>query len=556
MPTAVIVLALKATLLLCAAAAAARMLSRAGAAVRHAVWTTGLVAVLALPAVSAIAPAGAVPAPRGLLAPAVSWLDAPARRDEALPSAATHPSGAAPMDGAAPLAARSFGDVLLVIWAVGAILCLLRVARSLAAARTVARRASPVRDGRLLRIAEGLAAEGHAPHGIPLLQCAGLAAPAAVGLLRGSVLLPVGCEGWTDEEARAVLAHELGHVARRDCLTQFLASLANAVYWFHPLAWHAAGQMALERERACDDRVLRAGEPPARYAGLLLHVLRASRCARPPLGVLSMAAPHQVESRIRSILAPGLRRGALSRVERGATLLAGALVLALVAAVGLEAAPVRNAAHRAAPVPAPIDTSRSEPDMRGDAMASPLSERVPLDASLVERARLAGRAALAGPDSVLARLLLAQLGHTPSSPGDLVRERAAWALTRADGTRLTAPLVAMLGAADWRERSYAAWALALSGDARAVPPLVGLLRAPEWRLRSMAAYALAQLDDPRALPEMERAAGDEAWQVRAPAVAYLGRHRDAATLAVIRAHLGDRHVMVRLAAAEALAAGR
>jgi beta-lactamase regulating signal transducer with metallopeptidase domain len=551
-------LVVRVTVLLCAAGAGAWLLRRSSAAARHAVWTAGLAASLALPLAARWLPAAPIPV-RGAWAATAEWFGS---LHPAPPATAVHAGrstrepGIGPrlgdVGGAAAIPQRTVDPalILLAVWSLGTALCLLRLAAHLASARRIAAAAKGVEDDGLAAIVRELASVGLAPRSVRLLESADVSVPAVAGVFRPVVLLPPGHARWNGDEARAVLAHELGHVARRDGLTQLVAGVATAVYWFHPLAWFAAARMCVERERACDDRALLAGARPVGYASLLLRVLRASRRPPVPAAVLTMARPREMETRIRSILDTSVSRRGLQARARISIPLATAAVAALVAAIRVDAAPVPPSPHST--IAARVDTARGEPDTRGDSMALPSSERIPLAASAYADAARKGRAALTGPDAALARLLLNGLSHQPRSAEDLVRERSAWALVRADGNKLVEPLLAALSSSDWREAAYAAWALGHAGDARAVPPLIGLLDRPEWRLRAMAAWALDGLGDPRAAPAMVRAANDEAWQVRSGAISYLGRIGGEANRAIVREHLRDRHLAVRMAAEAAL----
>ncbi|HYJ79653.1 MAG TPA: M56 family metallopeptidase, partial [Longimicrobiaceae bacterium] len=179
--------------------------------------------------------------------------------------------------------------------------------------------------------------------------------PMTWGVRRPVVLLPDEAGEWPEERRRVVLLHELAHVARYDCLTQTLAAVACALYWFHPGAWYAARRLRVERELACDDRVLSAGTRAREYAGHLLEVARAFR----PVGMaapvsVSMARPSQLEGRLLAVL-DGLRsRSTLSRsAALGAA--AGALVLVLPLAAMRPGEARVGAAAAVAGKPAPQD---------------------------------------------------------------------------------------------------------------------------------------------------------------------------------------------------------
>jgi hypothetical protein len=117
----------------------------------------------------------------------------------------------------------------------------------------------------------------------------GVGTPLTWGTLRPTVLVPAEAASWPPEHRRAVLLHELAHVRRLDCLLALLGDAACALWWCHPGVWWAAHRLRLERERACDARVLRAGVRASDYAECLLRIADASHGER-PLGPAVVAA--------------------------------------------------------------------------------------------------------------------------------------------------------------------------------------------------------------------------------------------------------------------------
>ncbi len=129
------------------------------------------------------------------------------------------------------------------------------------------------------------------------------------GILRPVILVPENSSSWTPSRRRAVLAHELAHVRRRDPLIFLAAHLATIVYWFHPLCWLAASRLRAESERACDDAALRVGLLPSGYAEHLLDLARNFN----PQPAIAMAATSHLESRVKSILDPAVNRSFAAR---------------------------------------------------------------------------------------------------------------------------------------------------------------------------------------------------------------------------------------------------
>lgn len=128
---------------------------------------------------------------------------------------------------------------------------------------------------------------------------------------------------------------------RRDWLIQVLVQIVCGLYWFHPLVWLSAVQLRKERERACDDQVLRFGIKASDYAGHLLELVRALHSKREPWPLaVAMAQSSNLESRLVAMLDPNLNRSAL---PRGRAFLAGLIAACLLLPLAALRAPAQNA---------------------------------------------------------------------------------------------------------------------------------------------------------------------------------------------------------------------
>ncbi len=357
-------LAAKATLVLLLAAAASALLWRSSAAVRHMVWCVGVMSVLALPLFAAVLPAWRVP----VLPASLSMAATPAAQpvDAGTPAAA--PAAQRPEVAAADRAADAgawLPRLAAALAAAGVLVGVLWLAGGFWGVARLGRRAEVVKDPEWLRTAQDAAERLGLRRPVLLLRSRGAHMPATWGLLWPSVVLPSTADAWTDDRRRAVLAHELAHVKRFDCLTQALAQVACVLLWWHPAVWYAARRLRVERERACDDLVLAAGARASDYATHLLEIAgahRGMRLAAPAL--VSMARPSQLESRLLWVLDGARARSAPSVRATLLTALAGLLVAAPLSAMRpTEAAPRRPDAQTAAP--------QALPEARPAAQAAP-----------------------------------------------------------------------------------------------------------------------------------------------------------------------------------------
>ena len=52
--------------------------------------------------------------------------------------------------------------------------------------------------------------------------------------------------------------------------------VVQALFWFHPLVWWVGARLIDERERACDEDVIRLGSEPQVYAESILKTCELS----------------------------------------------------------------------------------------------------------------------------------------------------------------------------------------------------------------------------------------------------------------------------------------
>ncbi len=135
---------------------------------------------------------------------------------------------------------------------------------------------------------------------------------------------------------KAILAHELCHVRRRDNLLALIHMIVETIFWFHPLVWWIGARLIEERECACDEDVVSRGNAPDLYAEAIVKVCKWS--TESPLTCVAGVTGGNLKRRIEQIMnardVPGL-----SLAKKAALTIAGAAVLVAPVLVGIADAP-------------------------------------------------------------------------------------------------------------------------------------------------------------------------------------------------------------------------
>jgi len=241
--------------------------------------------------------------------------------------------------------------------------------------------------------------------------------PLTVGAFRATIMLPSDWSEWEAQKLHAVLAHELSHVGRYDVLTQRLALIYRAIFWFNPLASWLHAHIAVLAEQASDEAALSEGIDQKRYAGTLLDFFHALRTGtgRVRWQGVSMARVEQVEQRLQRILA---WKGAVAVNTKRAL---AAVVLVLAIPVVYLAAAVRPARQRpAAPEGTPSSTAVNVAPLAPESVAAPSGGVLSAPAAPVAVAGPAAPALVGAPSIASVPAAPAIAAVAPTAPMALI----------------------------------------------------------------------------------------------------------------------------------------
>jgi bla regulator protein blaR1 len=221
---------------------------------------------------------------------------------------------------------------LAAVWVVGFAVVLFWWSRQWGPVRTALRQARPVALGSAYDTA-----------GLIVMSSPSTLEPGVVGIWRPILLLPDGLvDRLTAAQLGALIAHERCHVRCHDNLAAAVHMLVEAIFWFHPLVWWIERRMIGERERACDEAVLGAGNDPDEYVAGILTVCRFT--LRVPLACVAGVSGAELRTRIESIVRMELGKR-MTFTRRVAVALVAAVLPGVPLVAGLVSTPVVTAAQ-------------------------------------------------------------------------------------------------------------------------------------------------------------------------------------------------------------------
>lgn len=416
--------AVKAAVILAIAGLVSVSWRSASAAARHLVWTVAVVSALAIPAIgAAISRFNAPHFEVEVWAPAASTVGLPTTPIASEPQVlveenaveSTPPVLEEPVvvERSHPIEWRS---LLFPVWITGFVLTLLPIVVALIRIRLLARKARRV-DGRWRELIASTQSISRFAGSVEILESDDTAMPMTWGVFHPTLLVPARAERWPDWQCRDILLHELAHVDRRDCLTQLVAQITCAVYWFNPLAWVASHRMRVERELACDDRVINAGSRATDYASNLLDVARSLRApSMTSPSAIAMARPSQLSGRLLAVLDKHRNRRTVdSRIAVGTSFAAIVVALPLASLTPARAATASAASTEQHSAPFAVEVTGAPP---AEARAFPSSP-----AAIVRAVQLPAIGVL---KSSMDALQLKLPSTTPPLPAPLTQRVVCW----------------------------------------------------------------------------------------------------------------------------------
>ena len=199
----------------------------------------------------------------------------------------------------------------LAMWVMGAAAWMGWVIREVVRVARLKRASAPWTADERCRLAPWVEAR-LCVRGARLGWCDDLDGPALLGFGHAVIALPRSHgERLTDEELQHVVLHEAAHLRRRDDWASLVELAVAGLLWINPVVHVARRGLALAREMACDEWVVRQTSAPVAYARCLTAVADLRRARhRSSLAAAATSTQSALARRVTRVLDADRRPGA------------------------------------------------------------------------------------------------------------------------------------------------------------------------------------------------------------------------------------------------------
>ncbi|HEV8605028.1 MAG TPA: M56 family metallopeptidase, partial [Tepidisphaeraceae bacterium] len=222
---------------------------------------------------------------------------------------------------------HNFSQPLALLYLFIVLLMLARILLGLHATHRLSRHCQPVEPQILAALSRQMSLLGLTLQPA-LAYCTHITTPILIGLFRPTILLPLSLTSTLSiQQIESILAHELAHIRRLDPIFILVQRVVEALLFFHPLVWLISRRLDIERERACDQLVLKAGHNHLDYASALIELGQSALNTNLlPTHLAAASNPSQLRSRILSLLGHPPRQTVRLTLRSSLLLLAVAIV--------------------------------------------------------------------------------------------------------------------------------------------------------------------------------------------------------------------------------------
>ncbi|MBK9255190.1 MAG: M56 family metallopeptidase [Saprospiraceae bacterium] len=164
-------------------------------------------------------------------------------------------------------------DFVFLFWITGLAVFFFRMLLSASYLHYISRKSQVISNGSLENVMSDLLNKMKISPGIRIGESDYINTPIITGIIKPVILFPIGLINHLNpDETQAIIAHELAHFIRKDIIYNYVLSLVETIFYYHPAIWWISSIAKAERENCCDDMAITYTGNRIQYARTLIKL--------------------------------------------------------------------------------------------------------------------------------------------------------------------------------------------------------------------------------------------------------------------------------------------